>query len=619
MAEESDDALLQSLIKQLPNKPGVYRMLNVREEIIYVGKAKDLKKRVSSYFNRSDTSAKTRAMVSHVKRFEITITRTEIEALLLESNLIKALRPKYNVLLRDDKTYPFIMISDPLGFPRLDLLRSKHKPQDGRYFGPYPNAWAAKETLLFLQKTFQIRNCSDSFFKGRSRPCLQYQIGRCSAPCTTYITKEEYQASVQDAVAFLEGRSQQLIETLRQKMREAVERLAFEDAVKIRDKIAILQSMLHKQNVVSGAADVDVFALKRSGGFLVVVLLEVRQGAVVTQKNFHPKARISALSDIMHTADILETFIMQHYLDTPTRIPPTIVLSEAPANKALLEEALRDLAGRICRVLSKPQGEKAKWLALAMENAGLHVKNFDASQSLMAERYQALETFLAMDKAITRMECFDISHTMGEATVASMVVFNNRGPEKMQYRRFNIKTTDSGDDYAAMREALSRRFRAKSIESSGLPQLLIIDGGKGQVAVARDVLQALHIDGVVTLGISKGPERKAGLEQLILADDMVERSLPPDSKALHLLQHIRDEAHRFAITGHRKLRQKARVTSMLEDIPGIGEKRRRVLLQSFGGMQGLLEATTEHIANLTGFDAKLAKRIYEYLHQDRGL
>lgn len=616
MAEEPDSVLIQSLVKQLPNKPGVYRMFNARDEIIYVGKAKNLKNRVSSYFNRSDTSVKTRAMVSHVQRFEVTVTRTEIEALLLESNLIKALRPKYNVLLRDDKTYPYITVADPHGFPRLDLLRSKHKPKDGRYFGPYPNAWAAKETLLFLQKTFQIRNCSDSFFKGRSRPCLQYQIGRCSAPCTQHISQEDYQSAVDDAVAFLEGRSQELIDTLRQKMAESAAQLAFEDAVKIRDKIAILQSMLHKQDVVSGAADADIFALKRSGGFLVVVLLEVRQGAVVTQKNFHPKARMSTLSDIMLTADILETFVMQHYLDTPASIPSSIILSEPPSNKTVLEEALRDLAGRVCRVLTKPTGEKAKWLAFAMENAKLQVKNYDASQSLIAERYQALQAFLAMEQTITRMECFDISHTMGEATVASMVVFNERGPDKMQYRRFNIKTTSSGDDYTAMREALSRRFHAKGLESAALPQLLLIDGGKGQVAVAQDVLQTLGVTNIVILGIAKGPQRKAGLEQLILADNMQERSLPPDSKALHLLQHIRDEAHRFAITGHRKRRQKARVTSILEDIPGIGEARRRVLLQSFGGMQGLLDASAEHIANLTGFNATLAKRIYEYLHQD---
>lgn len=615
MAEEPDNALIPSLLQQLPNKPGVYRMFNACDEVIYVGKAKDLKKRVSSYFNRSDNSVKTRALVSHIQRFEITITRTEIEALLLESNLIKTLRPKYNVLLRDDKTYPYIVVSDPTGYPRLDLLRSKHKPQNGRYYGPYPNAWAAKETVLFLQKTFQIRNCSDAFFRGRSRPCLQYQIGRCSAPCTNYISREEYQSAVSDAVTFLEGRSQELIELLRQKMQRAVAALAFEDAAKIRDKITLLQSMLHKQNVVSGAADVDVFAVRRQGSFLVVVLLEVRQGAVITQKNFHPKARMTALSDDMLTADILETFIMQHYWDTPANIPPTIVLSEPPASKILLEEALRDLGGRGCRLQTKPRGEKAKWLALAMENAELHIKNHEASQSVITERYQALQDFLGMKKRISRMECFDISHTMGEATVASMVVFNNHGPDKMQYRRFNIKTTCSGDDYAAMREALSRRFQTKNNATEVLPELLLIDGGKGQVAVARDVLAMLQISNVLILGIAKGPERKAGMEQLILANDMQERSLPSDSKALHLLQHIRDEAHRFAITGHRKKRHKARLTSTLEDIPGVGEKRRRILLQSFGGMQGLLDATAEHIANLTGFDAKLATRIFEYLHQ----
>lgn len=604
---------IQHFLRELTTEPGIYRMLDEQGEVLYVGKASNLKKRVGSYFSKQDQSPKTQALVNQIASIEVTVTRSDTEALLLESSLIKRLRPKYNILMRDDKTYPYIRVSDHPHFPRMELYRSKKKPKKGVFFGPYPNALAVKNTLNTLQKVFKIRNCSDSFFNARSRPCLQYQIKRCTAPCVDFITEQAYQQSVNDAISLLQGKSQEIITTLEERMKEAVSRLAYEEAARLRDQIKSLRVVQEQQAVVQIRGDADVIAVSLRHGFACVQCVTIREGQVMASQSFYPRLPKHHLSDDLDDLwqQTFEAFISHYYLDMPERIPKLLITQPRLLDKQAFEEALSLHRGSQSRILTHPRGVKKRWLDFAENNLNLAVSEHLALSSSVDARFKALESLLAMPKPIARMECFDISHTQGEATIASCVVFDSKGPARQQYRRFNIENITPGDDYAAMKQAITRRFKRLRDEQS-LPDLLIIDGGKGQVGIAHQVLNDLDIHQVKLLGVAKGPSRKAGWERLILHDEGKEISLDEGSLALHLLQHIRDEAHRFAITAHRKKRQKARVESSLEQIEGIGMKRRQALLQRFGGIRELSKASIEEIAKVPGISAELAEKIYQF-------
>ncbi|MCC5014011.1 MULTISPECIES: excinuclease ABC subunit UvrC [unclassified Legionella] len=618
MNEKLIPASLNKFLANLTNEPGVYRMLNSEGTVLYVGKASSLKKRVNSYFTKQNAGAKTRSLVNQIASIEVSVTRSETEALLLESNLIKALRPKYNVLLRDDKSYPYIHVTPNHPFPRMELYRSKKKPQKGEYFGPYPSVAAVRETLNTIQKVFKIRNCRDSYFSTRSRPCLQYQIKRCSAPCTNYISAKDYQQSVNDAIRFLQGKSQLILEELAKRMEQAVERLAFEEAAVLRDQIKSLRLVQEQQGVVQLRGDADVIAIEAQPGFACIYCVTVRDGHVLTSQSFFPsvpKLSFDEKNDERALWEqVFEAFIAFYYVDAPEKIPALIITHEPIAELNLLQSMLSELRGKNCQIQITPRGVKARWLDFARDNLRLAIADYMASSATMKKRYQSLNELLERDVPITRMECFDISHTKGEATIASCVVFDAQGPCKKEYRRFNIDGITPGDDYAAMEQAIFRRFK-RLIQEQHLPDVLIIDGGKGQVAVAKRVFAALQIEGVTLVGIAKGPERKAGWERLILATDELERTLPADSPALHLLQHIRDEAHRFAISAHRKKRQKARLDSSLETIEGVGPKRRQALLRRFGGLRELAKAPLDEIAKVNGINQELATRIFQHFHQ----
>lgn len=607
---------LASSIANLTSDPGVYRMLDPDGLVLYVGKAANLKKRVSSYFKKQNTSAKTRSLVSQIASIDVSITRSETEALLLESNLIKSLLPKYNVLMRDDKSYPYIHVSKH-PFPRMEIYRSKKKPHGGDFFGPYPSATAVRETLNTIQKVFKIRNCRDSYFSTRSRPCLQYQIKRCTAPCTAYISTEDYQRAIQDATRFLQGKSLQILEELEQRMQDAVERLAFEEAAVLRDQVKSLRLVQEQQGVVQLRGDADVIAMDARPGFACIQCVTIRDGHVIGSQSFFPSvpAKVFILDEEPGDLrqQIFEAFIAFYYLETPARIPALLIMDEAIPEPEAVRQMLSVLRGKDCQIQIKPRGNKARWLDFAINNLRLSVSEHEACRATMRKRYQALTEFLRLDGGISRMECFDISHTQGEATIASCVVFDEQGPRKKDYRRFNISGITPGDDYAAMEQALTRRFKRLK-EEQYFPDLLIIDGGKGQISVAKRVLASLGIEQVTLLGIAKGPDRKAGWERLILADSEQEISLPAESPALHLLQHIRDEAHRFAITAHRKKRQNIGFESSLETIEGVGPKRRQALLRRFGGLRELAKAPLEEILKVTGINEQLAARIFEHFH-----
>lgn len=611
---------LTDFLAKLTHEPGVYRMLDAENTVLYVGKAANLKKRVSSYFNKQNTGVKTRSLVSQIVSIEVSITRSETEALLLESNLIKALRPKYNVLLRDDKSYPYIHVSSNHDFPRMELYRSKKKPQKGEFFGPYPSVTAVRETLNTIQKVFKIRNCRDSYFSGRSRPCLQYQIKRCSAPCTGYISVADYQQSINDATRFLQGKSQLILDELGKRMQEAVSKLAFEEAALLRDQIKSLRLVQEQQAVVQLRGDADVIAIEVQAGFACIQCVTIRDGHVLASQSFFPSLPQQIIvEDESHDEinelwqQVFEAFIAFYYVDTPERIPALILTHKTIVDKTSFEELLTGLSGKICQIQTQPRGLKARWLDFALNNLRLTVADYMASSSTMRLRYHALLNLLKRKEPISRMECFDISHTQGESTVASCVVFDKEGPCKREYRRFDIHDIIPGDDYAAMEQAITRRFK-RLLQEQRLPDLLIVDGGKGQVSVAERVFAALGIEGVTLLGIAKGPERKAGWERLILVADNKEITLPTDSPALHLLQHIRDEAHRFAITTHRKKRQRVGMESSLETIEGVGPKRRQALLHRFGGVRDLAKAPLEEIAKVRGINRELASRIFEHFH-----
>jgi len=599
----------KDFLKNLTSLPGVYRMLDAKGKVLYVGKARNLKRRVSSYFRANPTSAKVRSLVSHIHAIEITVTHTEAEALILESNQIKEFKPRYNVLLRDDKGYPYIYLSQQT-YPRLTFHRgTKHDP--GRYFGPYPNAAAVHDTLTLLQKIFRLRQCDNIFFSNRSRPCLQYQIKRCSAPCTGMISDEDYQRDVQHTVLFLDGKSEQVTDQLVKRMEAASANLEFEQAAVYRDQIAQLRQIQERQYVSGVAGNLDVVACATQGGIACVQVFFFRDGRLLGNKHFFPQ-----IHEQEETDQVLHAFLTQYYLDKA--VPEEILVNREPEEMDWLTRVLSEQSGRRVTITARVRGERARWLAMAQRNVE-HTLTAQLSSRLgMHHRFEALQDALKLDFALSRLECFDISHTQGEATVASCVVFTTEGPHKTDYRRYNIEGVTGGDDYGALNQALTRRYKRLREGEGRLPDILFIDGGKGQMAQAQQVLQELQVTDVQIIGVAKGADRKPGLEVLYLSGSEAPLILPTDSAALHLIQQLRDEAHRFAITGHRKRRAKKRTTSTLEDISGVGRKRRQALLKQFGGLQQLSRAGVEDIARVEGINTALAQRIYIFFHgQDR--
>ncbi|MEM7542638.1 MAG: excinuclease ABC subunit UvrC [Pseudomonadota bacterium] len=599
---------IRERLKELPHAPGVYRMLDARADVIYVGKARNLRKRVSSYFTKqSGVTPKVRAMVAAVDEIEITVTSNEGEALLLESNLIKELKPRYNVVLRDDKSYPYIYAAVEHEFPRLRFHRGARRGK-GRYFGPFPSAGAVRDTLNLLQKLFLIRQCEDTFFKNRSRPCLQYQIKRCTAPCVGEIDSESYRRDVDHAMLFLEGRSEEVVEYLVTHMNAASEALEFERAARLRDQIQQLQRVRSEQNVSTGEGEFDVIACESRGALSAVQVFFVRYGRILGNKCFFP-----AHTDGLVAAEVLNAFLGQFYLsgNRDRDLPPTIIVSEQIEDEELFIAALGERRGKPVAIKTNVRGERAKWIKMARDNATVALEQRLSSASDYARRIAALGEFLSFDEPLERLECFDISHLSGESTVASCVVFGEEGAKKSDYRRFNIKNAGAGDDYAAMDEALLRRYRRLKEEDAKLPSAILIDGGKGQVSRAIKVLEELQLEDIPVIGIAKGPSRRPGLETLVLAQKNLEKHLHSDSPALLLLQQIRDEAHRFAIEAHRKSRAKTRTHSSLEDVEGVGAKRRQKLMQHFGGLQGIQRAGVDDLQRVPGISRALAEKIYD--------
>ena len=607
MSESESSFDHKTFLRSLTPGPGVYRMLNAQGQVMYVGKAKNLRRRVGSYFTRA-ANRRIASMVAQIQGIEITATHTEAEALLLENNLIKEHKPRYNVLLRDDKSYPYLFLSDE-EFPRLAFHRGARRSK-GRYFGPYPSASAVRETLQLLQKLFPVRQCEDSYFRNRSRPCLQYQIQRCTAPCVGFVKPDSYWQDVRDTELFLEGKASDVIERWVRKMEAASERLEYEEAAHLRDQIGALRSVQEKQYVSGERGDLDIVAVAAEGAVACVQLFYVRQGRNLGNKSLFPRS-----GDGAEPSEIISAFIAQHYLGRA--VPQQILVNVEPEDKAVLEESLSLQAERKVTIQSRPRGERARWLKMAVDNAALALASRLASAGSARARLGALQTALGLVDLPQRMECFDISHTQGDQTVASCVVFVDGAPSKADYRRFNIAGITPGDDYAAMRQALDRRYKRVLAGEGRLPDILLIDGGLGQLTVAGDIMAELGVDGVLLLGVAKGPDRRPGMEQLFLLGRSAALILPADSPALHLVQQIRDEAHRFAITGHRQRRGKAKKRSVLEDINGIGPKRRARLLKQFGGLQGLARAGIEDISTVEGVSEKLAQEIYAAFHGNK--
>ncbi len=598
----------EALLRTLGPQPGVYRMMDVRDQVIYVGKARNLKKRVSSYFGaKGHVEPKTRALMSNTARVEVTATHTETEALLLENNLIKAHRPRYNILLRDDKSFPYIYFSTHQDFPRLAFYRGA-KSKKGRYFGPYASAGAVRETLTQLQKLFRVRQCEDSFFKNRTRPCLQYQIRRCTAPCVGLVSEADYGEDVRHASMFLEGRSEEMIEELVTRMNKAAESLDYEMASRYRDQIASLRRVQERQYISGAGGDIDVIAAATGEGLAAVQVFVVRNGQSLGSRTVTPSHAAGATPE-----EILRAFLPQYYLSRSASrlIPKEILLSHPVEESELIAAVLEDRAGHKVALKARTRGERARWIEMAKQNAALALKQRHADRASVRARLESLQDALSLDEAPSRIECFDVSHTSGEAAVASCVVFESDGPLKSDYRRFNIKTVAPGDDYGALHEALSRRYRRVREEDGKLPDLILIDGGKGQLTQAVSVLEELQLGELTLIGVAKGPSRKPGMEQLYINKEARPVTLSADSPALHLIQQIRDEAHRFAISGHRARRKRARGNSVLESIPGIGAKRRQRLLTEFGGLQALARAGVEDLARVRGINRALAQAIYD--------
>ncbi|CAD5378760.1 excinuclease UvrABC, endonuclease subunit [Pseudomonas sp. OF001] len=608
MAEVFDSA---GFLAACSSHPGVYRMYDAEGRLLYVGKANNLRKRLSSYFRKSGLAPKTAALVARIAQIDTTITANETEALLLEQTLIKEWRPPYNILLRDDKSYPYVFLSSEDEYPRLGIHRGARKHK-GRYFGPYPSSLAIRESLNLLQKTFLVRQCEDSYFRNRTRPCLQYQIKRCKGPCVGLVSPEEYAEDVRHSAMFLEGRSNQLADELSAAMEKAAGELDFERAAELRDQIALLRRVQDQQSMEGGSGDVDVVAAVVSPGGACVNLISVRGGRVLGSKNFFPQVAIEE-----EAAGVLAAFLAQYYLGAAERdLPGELIVNCVHEDFPALAAAIAAVRGRAPAISHRVRGTRARWQQLALTNAEQALAARLANRQHVAARLEALGEALGLDEPPQRLECFDISHSSGEATVASCVVFGPEGPLKSDYRRFNIEGVTAGDDYAAMHQALTRRFRRLKDGEGKIPDILLVDGGKGQLNMAREVLQELAVVDLILLGVAKGETRKPGLETLYLNDAEHEFTLPGNSPALHLIQQIRDEAHRFAITGHRARRGKARRTSSLEEVPGVGPKRRRDLLKHFGGLQELSRASAEEIAKAPGISKKLAELIYAALHSE---
>ncbi len=592
-------------------QPGIYQMFGGDGGILYVGKAKNLKARLSSYFRKTGLTPKTQALVARIARIEVTLTASETEALILEQNLIKSNRPPYNILLRDDKSYPYIFISSGEDYPRISFHRGAKKKR-GDYYGPFPNVGAVKDSLNFLQKTFRTRQCEDSVFKNRTRPCLQYQIKRCTAPCVEFISPEDYQKDLHHTRLFLTGNSDKLLDELADQMDVAAQQLQFEKAANYRDQITALRTVQSQQVIEEGNGDIDVIAAEMRAAAICVHILFVRQGRILGSRSFYPSATLAETP-----ADILTEFIPQFYLASAGRdIPREVIVSQPLDEAEVIVSALQQAAGRQVFINHQVRSHRAQWLQMAAtaahQNLIAHINNKKSS----LDRFEALQEALGLEETPQRLECFDISHSSGELTVASCVVFDTNGPLKSDYRRFNIEGITPGDDYAAMEQALTRRYTRLQNGEGKLPDILLIDGGKGQLGKAISVLGELGVQGVQLIGVAKGTTRKAGFETLFDGDTGDEIVLPGDSPALHLIQHIRDESHRFAITGHKQRRDKKRKTSALEDIPGIGASRRRELLRHFGGLQEIQKASINDLARVSGISQKLAEEIYGFFHND---
>lgn len=608
MSESDTGFDARSFLKTLSTRPGVYRMLDAGGTVLYVGKAGNLRKRVASYFRKSGLSPKTSALVEQIAAIEVTVTHTEGEALLLESNLIKQLRPRYNVLLRDDKSYPYIYLSGAHAFPRLALHRGSRRAK-GRYFGPYPGAGSVRESLGLLQKLFRVRQCEDSFFANRSRPCLQYQIGRCTAPCVGLVSAEDYALDVGNTVMFLEGHGSQVIDSLVQRMEAAAGVRDYERAAIFRDQIASLRQIQEKQYVSTEHGDLDIIACVVEKGMACVQVFFIRGGRSLGNTVFFPRLPME-----QSVEEVLSTFVPQYYLGKD--IPPEVLLSHMLPDAAIIGQALGQHCTHEVALRCSVRGSRARWVKMALENASHALQARLNTRRGVAARLQALAEALQLPEVPERIECFDISHTGGESTVASCVVFGPEGPLKSDYRRFNIRDIEPGDDYAAMDQAISRRYTRLRRGEGRLPDLLLIDGGRGQVAAACRALEELQVTDLRVAGVAKGPGRKPGLEVLHLPERAQPLVLPPDSTALHLIQQIRDEAHRFAITGHRQQRARRRNASPLEGIPGIGARRRQLLLQQFGGLREVARAGVEDLARVRGINRTLAQQIYDAFHGD---
>jgi excinuclease ABC subunit C len=594
----------KAYVAALPLMPGVYRMLDASGQVLYVGKAAQLKKRVSSYFQKTNISPRIRLMISYIANIEVTITNTEAEALLLENNLIKSLKPRYNILFRDDKSYPYIVLTGE-EYPRMAYYRGTAVKQH-QNFGPYPNAYAAKESIALLQKIFRLRTCEDSVFNNRTRPCLLHQIQRCTAPCVGLISKEDYATDVRNASLVLLGKQDEVEGRLRTAMEQASVSQHYEQAAALRDQLHALHTVQQRQFMESGrATDADIVAVVELDGVVCVNLSMVRGGRHLGDRHFFPQN-----ADNQSVVEVLEAFLAQHYINSSV---PALILVNCEIPSENLEALLSEQAGRKVQIRHSVTGERRQWLDMAVNNALQALRQQAGMQAGQMLRLEALRAALAQPE-VSRIECFDISHTMGEATVASCVVYDNLAIRPTEYRRYNIKDITAGDDYAAMRQALLKRYQKLQQGEGKRPDLILIDGGAGQLGVAIEVMAELGLSDIQLMGVAKGVERKPGMEQLLLPQQEKPLQLSPDSPALHLIQQVRDEAHRFAITGHRAKRGKARTTSTLEEISGVGEKRRRNLLSRFGGLKGVQQASVAELAQVEGISLELAEKIYQQLH-----